>query len=222
MPFTLYDSAAGQDKREQNAGTSIVTGTIISNCNLPGDGKLLVRIPSLDTEVLARMAAPGGGPSAGIQFVNRVGDEVLVALSQNDAADAFILGGLWSTQDQPPVSSPDAPAKRVIRTGLVKGGPAHQIEMDDALQSISIVSTTEQKITIDPAKIELSNAAGTLTITMDNGSQTITIKGAQIKLSAAASIDLDATSISLTAKQSIGITAGATCSISGPQSVTIN
>ena len=93
MPYTLYDSAAGKDKQEQNAGTSIVTGTITSNCDLPGHGKLLVRIPSLDTEVLARMASPGGGPGAGIQFVHRVGDEVLVALGQNDAADAFILGG---------------------------------------------------------------------------------------------------------------------------------
>jgi len=222
MPYTLYDSAASRGRQEQDAGTSIVTGTITSNCDLPGHGKLLVRIPSLDTEVLARMASPGGGPGAGIQFVHRVGDEVLVALSQNDAADAFILGGLWGTQDQPPVATPDAPAKRVIKTGLVKGGPAHQIEMDDALQTISIVSSTKQKVTIDPLKIELSNSAGTLTITMDNKTQTITIKGVQIKLSALASIDLDATQIKLTAKQSISIAAGATCSISGPQSVTIN
>ena len=79
-----------------------------------------------------------------------MGDEVLVALSQNDTADAFILGGLWSTADQPPVvDSAEATAKRVIKTGL-KGGVGHEIEMDDALQSISIVSTTKQKITIDP------------------------------------------------------------------------
>jgi uncharacterized protein involved in type VI secretion and phage assembly len=221
MPFTLYDSAASEGKQEQNAGTSIVTGVITSNCDLPGHGKLLVRIPSLDTEVLARTASPGGGPGAGIQFVHRVGDEVLVALGQNDAADAFILGGLWSTQDQPPVSSPDAPAKRVIKTGLAKGAPGHEIEMDDALQSISIVSTTKQKITIDPAKIELSNTAGTLTITLDNKTQTITIKGVQIKLSGAASIGLDAPNIKITAGTSVSI-AGATCSISGPQAVTIN
>lgn len=222
MPYTLYDSAADKGKREQNAGTSVVTGTIINNCDVTGQGKLLVRIPSLDTEVWARMASLGGGPGAGIQFVHRIDDEVLVALSQNDAADAFILGGLWGTQDQPPVATPDAPVKRVIKTGLVKGGPAHQIEMDDALQTISIESTTKQKITIDPVKIELSNTAGTLTITMDNKTQTITIKGVQIKLSAMAGIDLDAAQIKLTAKQSVSIAAGATCSISGPQSVTIN
>ena len=221
MPYTLYDSAAGKDKQEQNAGTSIVTGTITSNCDLPGHGKLLVRIPSLDTEVLARMASPGGGPGAGIQFVHRVGDEVLVALGQNDAADAFILGGVWSTQDRPPVSSADAPAKRVIKTGLVKGGPGHQIEMDDALQSISIESMTKQKVTIDPAKIELSNAAGTLTITLDNQTQTITIKGGQIKLSGKVSIGLDAPDIKITAGTSVSI-AGKTCSISGPAGVTIN
>ena len=197
MPYTLYDSAASQGKQEQNAGTSIVSGTITSNCDLPGHGKLLVRIPSLDTEVL-------------------------VALGQNDAADSYILGGLWSTQDQPPVSSPDAPAKRVIKTGLVKGGPSHQIEMDDALQSISIVTTTKQKITIDPAKIELSNTAGTLTITMDNDAQTITVKGTKIKLSGTTSIDLDAPDINVKASKSISIAAGTTCTISGPQAVNIN
>lgn len=222
MPYTLYDSAAKDGKREQNAGTSVVTGTIINNCDAAGQGKLLVRIPSLDTEVWARMASLGGGPDAGIQFVHRVDDEVLVALSQNDAADAFILGGLWGTQDQPPVATPDAITKRVIKTGLQKGGPAHKIELDDALQAISIESTTKQKITIDPKKIELTNSAGSLTISMDNMAQTITIEGAQIKLSATASIELEATQIKLTGKQSITISAGATCSISGPQSVTIN
>jgi uncharacterized protein involved in type VI secretion and phage assembly len=222
VPYTLYDSAAGKDKQEQNAGTSVVTGTIINNCDAAGQGKLLVRIPSLDTEVWARMTSLGGGPGAGIQFVHRVDDEVLVALGQNDAADAFILGGLWSTQDQPPVSSPDAPAKRVIKTGLAKGAPGHQIEMDDALQSISIVSTTKQKITIDPAKIELSNTAGTLTITLDNKTQTITIEGVKIELSAVMSLDLDAPEINITADESITIAAGATCSISGTDAVTIN
>jgi uncharacterized protein involved in type VI secretion and phage assembly len=222
VPYTLYDSAAGQDKQEQNAGTSVVTGTIINNCDEKGQGKLLVRIPSLDTEVWARMTSPGGGPDAGMQFVHRVDDDVLVALGQNDAADAYILGGLWSTKDQPPVSAAEATEKRVIKSGLVKGGPGHQIEMDDKNQSISIVSMTKQKITIEQTKIELSNSAGTLTITMDNDAETITVKGTKIKLSGTTSIDLDAPDINVKASKSISITAGTTCTISGPQAVNIN
>jgi type VI secretion system secreted protein VgrG len=222
VPYTLYDSAAGQDKHEQNAGTSVVTGTIVNNCDENGQGKLLVRIPSLDTEVWARMTSPGGGPDAGMQFVHRVNDDVLVALGQNDAADAYILGGLWSTQDQPPVSAAEATEKRVIKSGLVKGGPGHQIEMDDKKQSISIVSMTKQKITIEQTKIELSNSAGTLTITMDNDAQTITVKGTKIKLSGTTSIDLDAPDINVKASKSISIAAGTTCTISGPQAVNIN
>jgi len=221
VPFNLYDSGAGADKQEQNAGTSVVTGTVINNCDLNGHGKLLVRIPSLDTEVWCSMTAPGGGPDAGIQFVHRVDDNVLVALNRNDVADAYILGGLWSTADRPPVSTPDAPVKRVIKTGL-KGGVGHEIEMDDALQSISIVSTTKQKITIDPKKIELSNTGGTLTISLDNESQTITIRGVNVKISGIASVAIDAPKVDITAKTSITVASDAVCTIKGPMAVNIN
>jgi len=222
MPFNLYDSAgAGKQDQEQNAGTSVVTGTVVKNCDINGHGKLLVRIPSLDTEVWCSMTAPGGGPNAGIQFVHRVNDNVLVALNRNDLADAYILGGLWSTADRPPVSTQDAPAKRVIKTGLTKDGPAHVIELDDALQSISIVSTTEQKITIDPKKIELSNTGGTLTISLDNESQTIMIRGVHVKISGKASVAIDAPTVDITAKVSATVAAEGVCAVRG-EPVNIN
>jgi len=222
VPFNLYDSSADAGKKEQDAGTSVVTGTVINNCDLNGHGKLLVRIPSMDTEVWCSMTAPGGGPNAGIQFLHRVDDNVLVALNKNDLADAYILGGLWSTADRPPVSTPDAVTKRVIKTGLTKGGPAHEIEMDDALQSISIVSTTKQKITIDPTKIELTNTAGTLTISLDNESQTITIRGVNVKISGVASVAIDAPKVDISAKGSISVATKGVCTIQGTTAVNIN
>ena len=127
MPITLYESdGAGRDK-QQSAGTSVVTGQVLNNCDQIVQGKVLVRLPSLGQEVWARLSAVGGGSGAGFLYTPRVDDAVLVALSHDDPDDAFILGGLWSTSDTPPVSSTaDAIGKRVIKTGL-KGGTGHEI-----------------------------------------------------------------------------------------------
>ena len=76
--------------------------------------------------------------------------------------------------------------KRTIKTGQTSAA-GHEVEFDDALQSITITSSTQQKITIDPVKIELKNAAGTLSISLDNASQTVSIQAAaKLKLKAAA------------------------------------
>jgi hypothetical protein len=96
------------------------------------------------------------------------------------------------------VSTPlEAPVKRVIKTGM-KAGVGHSVEFDDLKQSITIQSTTKQQVTIDPLKIELTNTAGTLVITMDNKSQTITIKGVNITLEAAAKLELKGRVVNLT------------------------
>jgi uncharacterized protein involved in type VI secretion and phage assembly len=222
VPITLYDSAAAAERKTEGAGTSVVTGTVINNCDLIRQGKVLVRIPSLSQEVWARLSSIGGGSSAGFLYVPRIDDEVLVALNQNDPTDAFVLGGLWSTQDTPPVSTPvDALSKRVIKTGL-KGGVGHEVEFDDALQSISIISTTKQKVTIDPLKIELSNTAGTLKITLDNKSQTITIQGVNIEIKGMASLKLDAPKIDITSLGPITIDSKTFCTVNGKIAVKIN
>jgi uncharacterized protein involved in type VI secretion and phage assembly len=199
MPITLYESGAKDEKKSGRPQSSVLTGTVINNCDPINQGKVLVRIPSLDQEVWARMASPGAGSGAGLFYIPRPDDEVLVALNDNEPADAFIIGGLWNTLDSPPVSSGiEAPMKRVIKTGL-KAGLGHQVEFDDGPgQSITITTTTKQRITIDPFKIELSNTAGTLKITLDNKKQSIVIAAAvSLELKAVGSIKLSAANIEI-------------------------
>jgi uncharacterized protein involved in type VI secretion and phage assembly len=196
-------------------GYSIAPGIVTNNLDLLGQGRVQVRIPTLPAfEPWARLAAIGAGSSRGFLWVPEKEDEVLVAFNQNDERDAYILGGLWNTLDRPPRLIPtDFVIKRVIKTGKA-GGAGHEIEFDDALQSITITTSTEQKVTIDPLKIELKNTAGTLTINMDNASQTISIN-------AALKIELKATQISLQGTQielkgaTINIQSAGPCSIQG-------
>jgi uncharacterized protein involved in type VI secretion and phage assembly len=217
MAIRLYESGTDSEPKKAAAGaSSVVTGTVINNCDLIRQGKVLVRVPSLSVEVWARLSTIGGGSGAGFLYVPRIDDEVLIAMNQADPDDAFVLGGLWSTSDAPPVSTPvEAPVKRVIKTG-VKAGVGHSVEFDDLKQSITIVSTTKQQVTIDPKKIELTNTAGTLVITMDNASQTITIKGVNITLEAAAKLDLKGRVVNLTSDPGpLKISGSSLTSISG-------
>ena len=48
-------------------------------------------------------SARARGP--GFLYVPRIDDEVLVAITQGNPEDAFVLGGLWNSSDGPPVDS---------------------------------------------------------------------------------------------------------------------
>jgi phage baseplate assembly protein V len=221
VPFRLYDSGEEERKRKP-ASFSIVMGTVTNNCDLIMQGKVLVRVTAVDAELWARLSAVGGGAKSGIFWVPKKGEAVLVALNQSDYSDAFVLGGLYSSADPPPVDDPlEAPVKRVIRTGQTEAD-GHTIELDDAAQSISIVTTTRQKVLIDPKKIELSNAAGNLTITLDNGAQKVTVKGVNVEIRGTASLKLDAPKIDVSSTGPIGIASKTVCSISGTTRVDIN
>lgn len=181
MPSTLYDSAANEKKQgRQLPRTSIAPGIVKNNCDLIRQGKVLVRIPTIDQEVWARLTATGAGNGTGHFHTPNIDDEVLVALVHGDPVDAYIIGGMWSTKVAPPVNPipTDVAAKRIIRTGL-NANVGHQIEFDDVKQSITITSSppgAEQTIKMDPTGITLENQTGTVSISMSNVAQMITIK----------------------------------------------
>jgi hypothetical protein len=90
-------------------------------------------------------------------------------------------------------------SKKVIKTGLT-AALGHEIELDDAQQSVTITTSTKQRIKLDPTTIELSNIAGTVSISLDNTTQTIT-------LTAAKKIEMKSLSIELTAAK-VNVSAG--------------
>ncbi|HJQ82459.1 MAG TPA: phage baseplate assembly protein V [Candidatus Binatia bacterium] len=199
----------------QPEGFAVAPGVVTNNLDLIAEGRVQVRIPALPSfEPWARLPAVGGGSGRGLFWVPQIDDEVLVAFAQNDERSAYVLGGLWSTRDRPPVTVPALGlVKRVIKTGA-QGAPGHEVEFDDLLQSITITSSTKQKITIDPLKIELTNAAGTLTLKMDNASQTITLQ-------AAVKLELKATQIAIEGVQveikgtNVALQAAGPCTVQG-------
>ena len=208
MPGSFLEWASGVEA-ERQAGYSIAPGRVTNNIDFLGEGRVEVHIPTLEAfDPLARICAVGGGSGRGITWIPQRGDEVLVAFVQNDERDAYILGGLWSTVDRPPLTLPtDFLTKKVIKTGVSISPLAHEIEFDDTRQSIKITSSTDQKITIDPTMIEMKTTGGTLSIKLDLSSQTISIsapvkieiKATQLSLEGLASVDIKGATINLQA-----------------------
>jgi uncharacterized protein involved in type VI secretion and phage assembly len=206
MPSTLEEMGADSG-RGTSAGYSIVIGRVTGNLDLLRQGKIECRIPSMDQEVWARLTAPGAGKNAGLFYVPRQNDEVLLALNRDEPTDAFLLGGVWSTTDPPPITDPvTGLGMRVFRTGM-GAGLAHEVEFNDLKQSVTVKTSTGQKVTLDPLKIELTNTAGTLTISMNNTTQSI-------KISAAAILELSAAQVKISG-QSVQISGNVLTEIKG-------
>ncbi len=216
MSDGLLDSLAEGAERG-HSGFAIAPGIVTNNLDVLAEGRVQVQIPSLPAyEPWARVSSVGAGSSRGFAWIPQINDEVLVAFNQNDERDAYVLGGLWNTMDRPPLTLPtDFLIKRVIKTG-VAGGMGHEIEFDDALQSITITSSTKQKITIDPLKIELTNTAGTLKITLDNTQQAISIQAVTSIELKAAQIKLQAANIDINGTVATNVKSSALCNVSAP------
>jgi uncharacterized protein involved in type VI secretion and phage assembly len=199
----------------ESEGFAVAPGVVTNNFDLIGQGRVQVKIPSRPAfEPWARVSAVGGSASRGFLWIPQIGDEVLVAFAENDMSSCYILGGLWSTMNRPPISLPsDVLNKKVIKTGLTEA-LGHEIEMDDAKQSVTITTSTKQKVTLDPTKIELTNLAGTVTVKLDNVTQAVTISAVNKIALEALTIEMKATKIDMTAAN-VSITSAGPCSVTG-------
>lgn len=190
-------------------GFALAPGIVTNNIDGLVEGRVQVRIPARPgLEPWARLVAVGGGPDRGFYWVPQVDDEVMIAFHQGDERDAYLLGGLWNTRDKPPASiQTDALNKRIIRTGIAKA-PGHEIEIDDLMQSIKIKTSTDQKLTIDPFKIELEDTGGAK-ITLDTLTQTITVDAAlSIVLKSQGTVKIEGTMVEISGSAMTKISGG--------------
>jgi phage baseplate assembly protein gpV len=220
MGTSFVEQLAVQETRK-GSGYSITTGIVLDNLNSLLEGKVQVRTSSQPAmEVWARMVSVGAGSERGFLWLPQVGDEVLVAMNENDVRDAFVLGGLWNTQDRPPISSPtDFMSKRILKTGLASG-LGHGVEFDDALQSITITSSTGQTVSIDPKTIEISTTQGVMKIVLDLAATppgiTLEALTGDITLKApTGKISLQGLQVDIQATATAGLKASGVCTVSG-------
>ena len=217
MPDGLIDTAAQATAPAERRIYGVAVAQVINNVDVTGLGRVQVQLPWLPgVEPWARVAVLSAGMDRGTWFIPQVGDEVLVAFNHGDVREPYVIGSLWNALDRPPALAPtDSVTKRIIRTPL-----GHEVEFDDLTQSITVTSTTQQKVTIDPLKIEISTTAGTATVTLDTlGS--VTIEAALSITLKAPSITIDGALVDVKGSATLGLKGGAACNIQGAV-VTIN
>jgi uncharacterized protein involved in type VI secretion and phage assembly len=215
MPEALLDNLTNSETGQHSSGFAISPGVVTNNIDFLGQGRVQVKVPSRPSfEPWARLCSVGAASGRGLMWVPQIGDEVLVAFAENDASSAYVLGGLWSLMNLPPLPLfADTLTKRVLKTGLTEA-LGHKLEFDDAEQSITITTSTEQKISMDPLSIELTNLAGTVSIKLDNAEQAITITALnKIELSAI-DISMTATNIEMSGAK-VSITSAGPCTVQG-------
>jgi uncharacterized protein involved in type VI secretion and phage assembly len=216
----MRDDLDLDDDKSSSSGSSsadkryygVVVGKVINPIDPLMLGRVQVQLPFIDSVDLspwARVAVAMAGKGYGSFFIPIPGDEVLVAFEHGDTNVPYIIGSLWNTMAPPPVSGPGMGViKRVIHTPL-----GHEIEFDDAAQSITITSATKQKVKLGPDGIEITSSPGNATIKLDTGGgisiqgQSIDIKGTSIKLTAS--------NIDINGSGSTNVSAGGACNIKG-------
>lgn len=189
----------------------VAVGVVLDNLDAMSQGRVQVRLPGLPIEPpWARVAVPDAGSARGMFFMPQVDDEVLVAFEHGDVTRPYVIGSLWNGTDSPPASAPTDPRfKRIIKTP--KG---HVIEFDDAEQTITITSSTKQKIEFTQDKIELSAGSGASKLTL-NTDGSVTVRATTTMTLEAQSLKLSATSIEIDAKGTAKLSSSGACTIQG-------
>jgi uncharacterized protein involved in type VI secretion and phage assembly len=188
----------------------VTVATVLNNIDCNGGARVQLQLPWLPGFTpWARLSNQMAGMGRGSYFVPQIGEEVLVSFNQGDVREPYVLGTLWNTLDTPPADAPtDAISKRKIRTPL-----GHELEFDDAKQSVTLINNMQSSVTLTPEKAELSTPLATVTVG----------KAGDVTITAKTKITLDAPVIEIKAKTMLTVsshgnaqfTATGGCVISG-------
>jgi uncharacterized protein involved in type VI secretion and phage assembly len=202
----LIDIAAREMLREDKRIYGVALAEVVSNADTTGLGRVQLKLPWLPGyQPWARVVAFSAGSGRGGYFIPQEHDEVLVAFNQGDVRDPYVIGSLWNGRDKPPYEGTlDPVQKRTIRT------PAgHTVLLDDSEQSVTVTTSTGQKLTLKPDRIEL--AAGSSSA----GSKITLLSAGTIQIEATTKVEIKAPTISVNASGSLDLKASANATLDG-------
>jgi phage protein D/phage baseplate assembly protein gpV len=166
-------TASSPSRDTQEKMTGVVVAKVVNNIDYKGLGRVQLTIPTMsdnDISAWARIATPMAGSGSGLYFLPDIGDEVLVAFDQGDAAKPIVLGGLWNGPAAPPARNTGLNEKKVIKlkTGMqivfdetqglsLDNGMGSSIQMDlhgditiQAAGNVNIKSGAAGKVNLNP------------------------------------------------------------------------
>lgn len=176
-----------------------------------GEDRILVKIPVIDNSssgTWVRVACLDAGSDRGSFFRPEIGDEVIVGFVNNDPRHAIVLGMLNSSAKKAPLSADDKNDEKgfFTRSGM-------RIHFNDSSKTITIDTPAGNSVQLDEqgTKIEIKDQNSNKITMNSNGISmesplNIEIKaGANLMLSAGASLSIGGASLSVKADASLGL-----------------
>ncbi|RYY57272.1 MAG: type VI secretion system tip protein VgrG [Chitinophagaceae bacterium] len=174
-------------------------GKVVQLQNDPdGENRILVKVPTLDNTgrgIWTRVASPDAGNNRGAVFLPEINDEVIIGFINADPRHAVMLGMLHSSALPSPLKAEDVNNTK----GFTTRSKMHVLFNDDT-KTITIDTPNANKIVI--------SEQGTNIEIKDQNSNKITMDSSGIKVESPLNIDLKAGA-------NLSLSAGATLAIGG-------
>lgn len=176
-----------------------------------GEDRILVRIPTIDKDargIWTRVATLDAGANRGSFFLPEIDDEVIVGFINDDPRYPVMLGMLHSSAKPAPIVAQDVNDKKGFftrsrmhigfddntKTITIDTPAGNSISLDESKATIEIKDQSNNKVTMEPFGIKLESPGN------------IEIKaGVNCTISAAASLSIQAASVSVKADADVSI-----------------
>jgi phage protein D/phage baseplate assembly protein gpV len=195
--LTQLTGGSGAAGRQPGLQVGIVT----DNADPQGLGRVRVQLPALSNTYetgWAPVLAPGAGPQRGLCFLPEVNDQVVVGFWEGDPQHPFVLGGLWSANDPPPLGADAVDNGSVRRRELVSREGHRVVFLDGPHES----------------GITLRTADGALQLALDARKREVTLRAPSVRITAEGEL-------SLRTQGSLTVEAGGALTLKGQAGVTV-
>jgi phage baseplate assembly protein gpV len=215
--------------------TGPVVGLVSDVKDPDGQGKVKVELSVVGENVesaWARIISPAAGKSRGMHFMPDVGDEVVVMFEQGDPARPFVIGGLWSDKNPPPLAKADNGTDNgAITSWALVGASKDQITMKNGSakkdQFIELAMRDKNiKMHLGMDKVELWSTSG-VTIEVKSGEASMLIDASgnmslktngKIDLKAKQDVTIEGMNVNIKSTAGAKVEAGSTLDLKGTAS----
>lgn len=174
---------------------------VSDNQDPDGQGRVEVKLPwspdpsGAEYAAWARLATTMAGDGRGTWFVPEIGDEVLIGFGGGDPRWPYVVGALWNGKAAAPESMD---ADNNVRSIVSRSGIRIALDDTDGAVTLTLSTPGGQEITLadGDGTVQVADANGN---SIALGSDGITLTAANKLTVSAASIEMDAGSIKLSA-----------------------
>jgi uncharacterized protein involved in type VI secretion and phage assembly len=203
--------------------SSIVIGVVADLNDPEGLGRVRVTYPYLNDQLSdwARLVTLMAGGGRGAFFRPEKGDEVLVGFEHCDPRRPYVLGGLWSTVDKPPVKN-DQPTKNNVRQITSRSG--HVLRFDDTQgqERIELIDKNgARKVIIDSASQKIQVICDSGDVEVSAGKGKVKVNATTVEIVASGGVTIEGATVEVKAKTSLTIDGGISTTVKG-KTVNIN